>query len=256
DVVARYGGELPRSPEARRALPGVGRYTAGAIGSIAFELPEPLVDGNVARVFSRLFAIDTPPERADTQARLWQLAEQLVQGERPGALNQALMELGARVCKKLAPGCETCPVARACQARAQGRVAQLPPVRKRAAPKPVALVALAAFDSARERVLLVRGEEQLFGGLWNLPAREGRGRKAAQALCAELGAAKLSARAAEISHVLTHRALSVEVYTASLDARRLSDSMRLQPRAALHELGVSRLTYKALDAIAGGAETG
>jgi A/G-specific adenine glycosylase len=255
DVVARYGGELPRSPEARRALPGVGRYTAGAIGSIAFELPEPLVDGNVARVFSRLFAIDTPPERADTQARLWQLAEQLVQGERPGALNQALMELGARVCKKLAPSCESCPVAAACQARAQGRVEELPPVRKRVAPKPVALVALAAFDRTRERVLLVRGEEQLFGGLWNLPAREGRGREAAQALCAELGAAELAPRASKISHVLTHRSLSVEVYAASLDAC-LSDRMRLQPRAALHELGVSRLTHKALDAIAGRAETG
>jgi A/G-specific adenine glycosylase len=249
DVVARYGGEVPQAAEARRALPGVGRYTAGAIGSIAFGLAEPLVDGNVARVFSRLFAIDTPPERADTQARLWQLAEQLVQGERPGALNQALMELGARVCKKLAPSCETCPVRQACQARVQGRVAELPAARKRTAPKPVALVALAAFDHARERVLLVRGSEQLFGGLWNLPAREGRGRMVAKALCAELGAALRPRAAAKISHVLTHRALSVEVYAASLGPCQLDDGMRLQPRAALHELGVSRLTHKALDSL-------
>ncbi|HKU40799.1 MAG TPA: A/G-specific adenine glycosylase [Polyangiales bacterium] len=250
DVVARYGGVVPRDPQLLRALPGVGRYTAGAIGSIAFELPEPLVDGNVARVFARLFAIDTPPERADTQARLWQLAEQLVHGERPGALNQALMELGARVCKKVAPSCETCPVAQACQARASGRVAELPPVRKRALPKPVALVALAAFDRRGERLLLVRGEEQLFGGLWNLPAREGRGRKVAEALCETVGAREPK-RAAKLTHVLTHRRLSVEVYTARAPIAARGDLVRLQPRAALHELGVSRLTYKALEALEG-----
>ncbi len=248
DVVARYGGIVPKEAAARLALPGVGRYTAGAIGSIAFDLPEPLVDGNVARVFSRLEAIDTPPERADTQARFWELATTLVRGPRPGALNQALMELGARVCRKVLPLCERCPIEPQCLARAQGRTDELPIARKRVAPKPVALVALAAFDG--DRLLLLRGAETLFGGLWNLPMREGRGRSVALALWNELGQRPdgLSAKAVgRFTHVLTHRRLDVQLFTGVLDAPQLAPGARLQPRAALDELGVSRLTYKALE---------
>lgn len=250
DVVARYGGEVPREAGARRGLPGIGRYTAGAIGSIAFDLPEPLVDGNVARVLSRLFAVDTPPERSDTQARLWQLAEALVHGERPGALNQSLMELGAITCRKLAPRCEACPVAAHCQARLQGRIAELPLAKKRADPKPVALVAIAALDASAERVLLVRGAASLFGGLWNLPMREGGGRTPALALCAELGLAPpaLAARpVGEFSHVLTHRRLAIELWRAQLSEGAVRDGQRVQARRALNELGVSRLTHKAFE---------
>src|SRR6185503_6993251 len=90
-VVARYGGEVPRPAEHRRSLPGIGRYTAGAIGSIAFDLPEPIVDGNVARVLSRLDAIEDDPTSRPGAAALWARAEQLAAGERPGDLNQALM---------------------------------------------------------------------------------------------------------------------------------------------------------------------
>jgi A/G-specific adenine glycosylase len=250
DVVARYGGVVPREPEARRALPGIGRYTAGAIGSIAFDLPEPLVDGNVARVLSRLFAIDTPPERTDTLARLWQLAEALVVGERPGALNQALMELGAMTCRKLAPRCEACPVAAHCQARAQDRVEELPLTKKRVDPKPVSLVALVALDPRNERVLLVRGAASLFGGLWNLPMREGGGRKAALALCTELGQPARALEAQPIgnfSHVLTHRKLDIELWRSRLAADAVREGQRVQARAALDELGVSRLTHKAFE---------
>jgi A/G-specific adenine glycosylase len=253
DVVARYGGEVPAEPEARRDLPGVGRYTAGAIGSIAFERAEPLVDGNVARVLARLFAIDTPPERADTLARLWALAEALVQGERPGAFNQALMELGAMICRKASPRCESCPVARHCEARAQGRVGELPPSRKKAAPRPVALVAIAAFDPARERILLRRGVEQLFGGLWNLPMTEGTTRIQAEALLRDLGVEAHGlhrAPAARFDHVLTHRRLELHLFSATirLVASSTSEStLRMQPLAELTALGVSRLTHKALE---------
>jgi A/G-specific adenine glycosylase len=253
DVVARYGGQVPVEPEARRGLPGVGRYTAGAIGSIAFERPEPLVDGNVARVFARLFAIDTPPERADTIARLWSLAEALVQGERPGALNQALMELGAMICRKSAPRCEICPVAAHCEARAQRRTAELPPSRKKPAPKPVSLVALAAFDPSGERLLLVRGAEQLFGGLWNLPMAEGTGHAAAESLLGSLGVRvdELAKQpAARFSHVLSHRLMELTLFRATIAGEEPSvgpQQLRLQPLAQLSALGVSRLTLKALE---------
>jgi A/G-specific adenine glycosylase len=261
DVVARYGGKVPEDAQARGELPGVGRYTAGAIGSIAFERAEPLVDGNVARVFGRLFAIDTPPERSDTVALLWRLAEALVEGERPGALNQALMELGAMVCRKLAPRCAECPVSDQCAARALGRVDELPLARKKAAPKPVPLVAvaaLAASDSGAERLLLVRGAGTLFGGLWNLPMREGRSRADAHALLCELGhpPTELSRRpVARFVHVLTHRRLEIALFSAQVEPGAARDDCRLQQPSELDALGVSRLTRKALESLRGVAPT-
>nr|MDQ3035848.1 A/G-specific adenine glycosylase [Myxococcota bacterium] len=126
EVVARYDGRVPEDAEARRALPGIGRYTAGAIGSIAFDREEALVDGNVARVLARLRGIDTPLGRADTESRLWSEAESLVRGPRPGALNQSLMELGATICTPSSPRCEHCPVAASCVARATDRTGELP----------------------------------------------------------------------------------------------------------------------------------
>ncbi|HEX2676889.1 MAG TPA: A/G-specific adenine glycosylase [Polyangiales bacterium] len=250
EVVARYGGQVPQDAEARRELPGIGRYTAGAIGSIAFDLPEPIVDGNVARVLSRVHAIDTPLGRADTEARLWEEAEKLSQGPRPGALNQALMELGATLCSKSAPRCNECPLRDACKAHAEGRADELPIARKKTPAKPVALVALLVVDARGHRVGLLRGEGELFGGLWNLPMREGRGVADARALLDEL---QVTARVAEkpigrIEHVLSHRNLRIQLFRALLGAGRAerSGKLRMTERAALHELGISSLTRKAL----------
>jgi A/G-specific adenine glycosylase len=114
-VVDREGGTLPREPEALRALPGVGRYTAGAVASIAFGVCAAAVDTNAARVLSRVFAVR---RRAGGGRRLWSLAEALVAPGRPGDVNQALMDLGARVCTARAPRCEACPVRRVCASAA------------------------------------------------------------------------------------------------------------------------------------------
>ncbi len=132
EVVAKYGGDVPKDAAERRGLPGVGRYTAGAIGSVAFGLPEPVVDGNVARVLSRLHEIDTPLGKAATEKRFWSEAEKLVAGPRPGDLNQAVMELGATICTPQNPACHECPLRDGCLARASGRQAELPaPERRR-----------------------------------------------------------------------------------------------------------------------------
>jgi A/G-specific adenine glycosylase len=253
EVVARYGGRVPEESVARHNLPGVGRYTAGAIGSIAFDRAEPLVDGNVARVFTRLFGIDTPLGRADTQARLWTLAEVLVPGPRPGALNQALMELGATICTKAAPGCAQCPIATHCQARAHDRVGSLPVVPRKRPPKPVALVGV-VVRSTQQEVLLVRGQDELFGGLWNLPMGAGHDRRAAAALLDALDVrARLSAKAlGEIEHVLTHRRLRVRLFAAELLEFTPSPVLRLLASANLAELGISRLTSKALTTVGQG----
>jgi A/G-specific adenine glycosylase len=254
EVVARYGGEVPSEPEARRALPGVGRYTAGAIGSIAFERQEPIVDGNVARVLCRIHAIDTPPEAPATQIRLWQEAEALARGPRPGALNQALMELGALVCAKAAPLCAECPVRSACAAYASGRQSELPSARKRKPPKPWTLVGVVATSGTARApsVLLTRGEGALFGGLWNLPMMDGDDHAAASALAAQSSAELLSGDAplARVRHVLSHRAIDLAVWPAR--ARKLERAVgkthKLVPLAELSELGTSQLTRKALAA--------
>ncbi|HUK87164.1 MAG TPA: A/G-specific adenine glycosylase, partial [Terriglobales bacterium] len=110
-LVGEQGGEFPRTAEELRMLPGVGRYTAAAIASIAFGEPEAVVDGNVERVLSRLRGCHLPARQA------WEMAEQLLDRERPGDFNQAMMELGATLCLPGEPLCTRCPVARWCRSR-------------------------------------------------------------------------------------------------------------------------------------------
>lgn len=255
EVVARYGGRVPQDPAARSELPGVGRYTAGAIGSIAFGRAEPIVDGNVVRVLARLFAIDTPPGTRETDTRMWALAGALVEGPRPGDFNQSLMELGATVCSKGMPRCELCPLTGACQARAQGRQGELPRPRAKKPPKPVSLAAVVVHGD--DRLCLQRGSGTLFGGLWNLPMAEGRGPRAARAALVASGIAATPATkpVARLEHVLTHRRLSVAVFLAPLSQRAPESAIhgdrehvRVVKLGALPTLGLSSLTKKILGA--------
>ena len=246
EVVASYGGAVPEGPEARLALPGVGPYTAGAIGSIAFDLEEPIVDGNVARVLARLFAIETPLGKPNTEKRLWEEARALVQGEDPGALNQALMELGATVCTPVSPQCGACPVRQGCRARIEKRTTELPVPRGRKPPALRDLVAVVAGPPGDTKVWLVRGKAASFGGLFGVPMAEGRDATAARAVLRANGLrGKLGAELGTIEHVLTHRRLRVLVFRAT--ARGLvSSDRRLFAVDALGGVGVSALTRKIL----------
>jgi A/G-specific adenine glycosylase len=170
-IVERHGGRFPREPSEARALPGVGRYTAGAVLSIGFDLPEPVVDGNVARVFCRLFALDGDPAAGALRERLWGLAAALVPRRGAGEWNQALMELGATTCLPREPDCGRCPIARGCAARAAGRERELPRARKRAAPLDVALEILLVRRGG-EVLLERRAGEGRMAGLWQLPTVE------------------------------------------------------------------------------------
>src|SRR5262249_12966131 len=121
-IRARPDG-FPTTAKELVQLPGFGRYTAGAVASIAFGEPVPVVDGNVARVLSRLFEVDGAPGDRRREKELWSIAEELVAGDRPGDLNQALMELGALICRVDEPTCLLCPVRPHCAALRSGRVA-------------------------------------------------------------------------------------------------------------------------------------
>jgi A/G-specific adenine glycosylase len=176
-VVERHEGAFPRTREEALALPGVGPYTAGAVLSIAYDLPEPLVDGNVARVLARLDELEAPLGSRELEAALWERAAGLVprrarsRARGPGALNQALMELGALVCVPRTPRCDACPLASGCLARASGRAAGLPRPAPRRARVDVDLDVL--LVERRGRVLLARRpSDGRMAGMLELPTRE------------------------------------------------------------------------------------
>ena len=125
-VMDQYGGILPRDPEQLRSICGIGPYSAGAIASIAYDIPVPAVDGNVIRVISRIYGIRTDVQEKETRRRIETLAAGLVPSERPGDHNQAVMDLGATICVPGTPDCANCPLSVFCDAFLTGDAADLP----------------------------------------------------------------------------------------------------------------------------------
>ncbi len=175
-VVREHGGRFPRDPQEVLALPGVGRYTAGAISSIAHGIPEPIVDGNVIRILARWLRLgaDTKP------ARYWDLAARLVPDDRPGDFNQAMMELGATVCTPRSPSCETCPVRGDCAAAAAGDPEAYPVVAKRG--ENVAETSTLVVVRRNGRLLLTRSQARpLMKDLWEFPTCPSEGNRSDEA---------------------------------------------------------------------------
>jgi A/G-specific adenine glycosylase len=255
DVVVRFGGALPSDPAELETLPGVGRYTAGAVASIAFDRPAPIVDGNVARVLARLRGIREDVASRAGKARLWDEAAALAEGPAPGDLNQALMELGATVCTPRAPRCLACPVSQDCVAHGAGDAVALPVKAKKAVPRAVEGVAVLLLRGGRA-LAVRRPPHGLLGGLWDLPgadlaAGERPAAGAERALRERVGlAARSVRRAGEVEHVFTHRALRLHVFRADGDAGRVRrdgfDAHRWVAPAALAKLPHGALTAKAL----------
>jgi A/G-specific adenine glycosylase len=168
-IVANFAGKLPPSAAELRKLPGVGPYTAGAIASIAFGAAEPVVDGNVQRLLCRLCRIEQPPKQSATQQRLWNLATQLVAEGRPGDFNQAMMELGAMICRPRNPACRDCPLAPLCLARKAGLQDELPH-RTPGKTSPHHTIVAGVISRSDGRILIDRRPtEGLLGGLWEFP---------------------------------------------------------------------------------------
>jgi A/G-specific adenine glycosylase len=172
-LVRRYGGRLPRDPKELAMLPGFGDYTVGAVGSIALGLPLPLVDGNVRRVVGRLFALAGDLTQGAGKKKLWAICGQLVDPERPGDFNQGLMDLGATVCIPREPLCLVCPLFEQCRARAIGYPDAYPAPVVRPPVKTVREVAVALIRQGKTLVLQ-RGEEGSFAGMWELPRLDSR----------------------------------------------------------------------------------
>jgi A/G-specific adenine glycosylase len=167
-IVRDHGGSVPDDADALRALPGVGRYIAGAILSFAFGRPAPIVEANTQRVLARWLAWGDDIRSTRSQARLWAAAGRIVPEDDPATFNQAFMELGALVCSPRQPMCLTCPVSADCLARQTGQQDTLPVVAPKAAPLEVAEACVVTTDGGR--VLVVkRGPGVLWEGFWEFP---------------------------------------------------------------------------------------
>jgi A/G-specific adenine glycosylase len=219
-VVAEYGGRLPDDVEALAQLPGIGRSTAGAIAAIAYGVRAPILDGNVKRVLARFHAVPGYPGDARPLRTLWDLADRHTPEQRIGDYTQAIMDLGATLCTRARPRCDTCPVGERCAARQQNAVAEYPH-RKVRRDKPVRTVRMfLVTDRTGCCLLQQRPPSGLWGGLWSPP--EGPPEATAAAICRELGiddrAFDSQHHGAVFRHTFTHFHLDIEPVYVNLRA--------------------------------------
>lgn len=217
-VLEQHGGCIPSDPVALQTLPGVGPYTAGAIASIAYNVSAPIVDGNVIRVLTRLFALHGDPAKAPLKQRIWALAGALIPEGDARDFNPALMELGATVCTPVNPRCSTCPVSEACAARELGIQERLPETAAR--PKVTAVQMVAAVVWRDGRVLLTqrKADASRWAGMWEFPGTEvaeGEAPAAAVRRAVQEGvglAVRPGAQAAVVKHGVTRYRITLEAY--------------------------------------------
>jgi A/G-specific adenine glycosylase len=163
-IVSERNGQLPSTAEELLRLPGIGRYTAGAVRSFAFNLPAPIVDGNVARVLSRVLNLELPIDEARGKAVIWEAAEAYALSDNPRQMNSALMELGALICVPRKPLCVICPVRSFCRATAPE---SLP--RKKDRPRVEGRTETYFWAVRNGSVLLAHNRQKRWRGLWSLP---------------------------------------------------------------------------------------
>lgn len=223
-IVNEHQGQFPATAEALQQLPGIGRYTAAAIASIAFDQRVAVLDGNVMRVLTRVFDFAEDITESSAQKQLWYLAESLLPSERAGDYNQALMDLGRLVCVPRRPTCEACPLQSQCLACAHRTTAQRPVKKPKAPVKEVRAVAAVLHDDANRLLLVQRPPQGLLGGLWSLPGgfcepdeslTEGLQRLLRENLRLEITVAEQLAVATQ---TLTHLRLTVRAFACQITA--------------------------------------
>jgi A/G-specific adenine glycosylase len=235
-VMNIHAGEIPSSVEGLLTLPGVGRYTAGAIASIAQHHTAPILDGNITRVLMRLSACQAQPTDRQVQAQLWQLATQIAQhaADEQGScaiVNEAMMELGATVCTPANPQCPSCPLAGLCRAHQLGLTQSIPQPKPTAKTTTLHLAAFIVTDGGSRLLLQQRPDKGLFASMLTPPMLESPKPISAQLrdeFCSmhglqinpEAAPAKTIRPLTTYSHQLTHRTLKIAVYRAALTPRR------------------------------------
>jgi len=242
-LVAEHGGHIPRDVAGLRGLPGIGRYTAAAIASIAFDLPEPIVEANSRRVIARLAGHAARLDGPGGDEPIWTIAATLVPRRQPGRFNQALMDLGALVCLPDRPLCGSCPLASHCVARLSGRTAEIPA--KGSRPKVAQLHETAAVIHRAGRVLVVcRRPGEWWEGLWDFPRLPGSGRAAARGIAAAEAFRPLACgpvrRLGTINHTVTHHRIRLDVVScAAARPGRTARGRRWVTVAALEQLAMT-----------------
>ena len=260
-IVNELDGEIPLDYATFRKLPGVGDYSAAAVQSIAFNAPYAAVDGNIKRVLARLFLMDAPINDAKSAKVFQQKADELLDRDVPGLFNQAVMELGAMVCRPQSPTCLVCPVNPFCEAFQTGRQDEFP---KRRASKPTPEHRLAVgviYNSAGEVLLTQRQLDGLLGGLWEFPGGEIADGETAEVACVRNIAevVNLTVRnvryLTRVRHAFTHFKIVVDVFQCDYEA---GEVVLNGPRdakwvavAALRDYPLPRATHKFLGELIG-----
>jgi A/G-specific adenine glycosylase len=221
-IVATFGGRIPDSWVEIRSLPGIGAYTAGAILSIAYGQAVPAVDGNARRILSRLLAVRDPLDSPQIQKQLHLAAAALVPSKNPGDFNQALMDLGATICKAKAPECARCPISRSCRARKLEWQAVLPIMKKRP-PLPHRQAAAAVIRNERGDILIVqRPATGLLASLWKfpgdfIPSADSAIEALPIRIREELGIrVRIRRHLATVDHAYTHFRITLHAYDSQL----------------------------------------
>ena len=232
-IVAEHDSRLPADVATLQTLPGIGRYTAGAIASLGHDRPAPIVEANTLRLYCRLLAFEGDPRSKTGQQLLWQFAEAIVPRTSPGAFNQALIDLGATVCTPQAPRCTECPVMTLCGARQAGREQELP--RPAVRPELTDVTECAVIVRRRSEVLLRRCQPgERWAGLWDFPRFrvEDVGQTPREAAGQKQRRTKADARDDLPADLAREAVRRVEALTG----------LQITPRTVLHELrhGVTR----------------
>ncbi|WP_147804128.1 A/G-specific adenine glycosylase [Alkalicoccus halolimnae] len=239
EVKEFYNGQVPDTEDEIKKLRGVGPYTAGAILSIAYNVPAPAVDGNVMRVLSRIFTIYDDISKVSVRKKFEEIVRETIAADRASDFNQAMMELGATVCTPRSPACLLCPVQQHCEAREEGVQEILPVKAKKKAPRPVSLKALVAQDYSGRYLVEKRPDTGLLAKLWQFPYIESltESDEDLKSFAEELSvnAEKFSYQQ-HVRHVFSHLVWEMDVYQARGKITNPAPNQKLLTKEELKEL--------------------
>jgi A/G-specific adenine glycosylase len=243
EIVAS-GEPLPTDPKSLRRLPGVGEYTAAAVSSLVADVPEAVLDGNVLRVGARILGEAGDAKRAATRSAIRRWVETLFPGQSPGAVNEALMELGATVCTPSSPRCGACPLAEDCVARQDGLVDSIPAPRSARATEHCLWTALCVVDG-HQRLLLRRVDEgPILLGTWLPPLTDSAGRDVSWSDMPCVLGPSPPRSVGQVRHAITFRRIVVDVLVATGSPVAGDDAVWRWWHPEDAELAVSNLTHK------------